>query len=153
MLAHKASNEAKIAAEVIAGHKAGSQSAYIPAVAYTDPELAWVGLTEREARAKGVDLEVSKFPWLASGRALTLGRSEGLSKLIFEKGTRRLIGAGLVGQGASELISELTLALEMDAEVGDLGLTIHPHPTLSETIAFAAERAEGTLVELHDRPR
>jgi dihydrolipoamide dehydrogenase len=153
MLAHKASNEAKIAAEVIAGHKVGSQSAYIPAVAYTDPELAWVGLTEQEARAKGVDLEVSRFPWLASGRALTLGRSEGLTKLIFKKGTRRLIGAGLVGQGASELISELTLALEMDAEVGDLGLTIHPHPTLSETIAFAAERAEGTLVELHDRPR
>lgn len=153
MLAHKASHEAKIAAEVIAGHRVSFQAKCIPAIAYTDPELAWAGMTEREARASGVDVEVSKFPWLASGRALTLGRSEGLTKLVFEKSSRRLLGAGLVGQGASELISELALALEMDADVGDLGLTIHPHPTLSETIAFAAERAEGSLVELHDRPR
>lgn len=153
MLAHKASYEAKVAAEVIAGHKVRFEAKGIPAVAYTDPEVAWAGMTEREARAKGMDIEVSKFPWIASGRALTLARSEGLTKLIYEKGSRRLVGAGIVGQGAGELISELMLGLEMDAEVGDLGLTIHPHPTLSETIAFAAERAQGSLVELHDRPK
>jgi dihydrolipoamide dehydrogenase len=153
MLAHKASHEAKIAAEVIAGHKACHQARCIPSVAYTDPELAWVGVTEKEALAAGLAFEVSKFPWAASGRALTLGRTEGLTKLIYDKESRRLLGAGIAGHGAGELIAELALAIEMDADIGDLGLTVHPHPTLSETVAFAAERAEGSLVELHDRPR
>jgi len=151
MLAHKASHQARIAAEAIMGRSGGSVASSMPVVAYTDPEIAWTGMTEREARAKGHDVAVTKFPWAASGRALTSGCSEGLTKLIFEKESRRLLGAGVVGRGASELVSELTLGLEMDAEIGDLALTIHPHPTLSETIAFAAERAEGTLVELYDR--
>lgn len=150
MLAHKASYEAKIAAEVICGHSVQFDARGIPSVAYTDPEVAWVGLTEREAQAQGVAVEVTRFPWAASGRALTLGRTEGLTKLIFAAGTRRLLGGGIVGVNAGELVAELALGLEMDAEVGDVGLTIHPHPSLSETLAFAAERAEGALVELHD---
>jgi dihydrolipoamide dehydrogenase len=153
MLAHKTSYEAKIAAEVIAGHQVSYQAKSIPSVAYSDPELAWVGITERAARAAGIDFDVSRLPWAASGRALTLGRTEGRTKLIFERGGRRLLGAGIVGQGAGELISELALALELDVDIGDLGLTVHPHPTLSETVAFAAERANGSLVELHDPPK
>lgn len=153
MLAHKASHEAKIAAEVICGHRTAFQARCIPSVAYTDPELAWVGLTERDTRTQGLAVEAARFPWAASGRALTLGRTEGMTKLIFAAGTRRLLGGGIVGANAGELVAELALGLEMDAEVGDLGLTIHPHPSLSETLAFAAERAEGTLVELHDKPR
>lgn len=149
MLAHKASHEGKIAAEVIAGHESSFQARTVPSVAYTDPEIAWMGLTETEARRRKIDYEKAVFPWAASGRALSIGREEGLTKLIFDKASRRIIGAGIVGVGAGELIAEATVAMEMDAEVGDLGLAIHPHPTLSETIAFAAEIAEGSITDLY----
>ena len=149
MLAHKATHEGKVAAEVAAGQKSFFDARVVPAVAYTDPEVAWVGLTEDDAKARGVVYEKGTFPWLASARALTLGRSDGLTKLLFDKSTHRLLGAGLVGTNAGDLIAEAALAIEMGADAGDVGLTIHPHPTLSETIAFSAEAAEGTITDLY----
>ncbi len=149
MLAHKASHEAKIAAEVIAGHKAFFDARTIPSVAYTDPEIAWMGLTETQAKAQGVEFEKAVFPWAASGRALSTGREDGMTKLLFDKTTRRVLGAAIVGVNAGELIAETVLALEMGADAADLCLTIHPHPTLSETVAFAAEIAEGSITDLY----
>jgi dihydrolipoamide dehydrogenase len=149
MLAHKATHEGKVAAEVVAGHKAASDARAIPAVAYTDPEIAWMGLTETEAEVQGIEIEKAAFPWAASGRALSIGADGGMTKLIFEKGSRRLLGAGIVGAHAGELIAEAVLALEMGADAQDIGLTIHPHPTLSETLCFAAEMAEGTIADLY----
>ena len=149
MLAHKATHEGKIAAEVIAGHKAFFDARTIPSVAYTDPEIAWMGLSEAQAKADGIEIDKAVFPWAASGRALATGREEGLTKLLFEKSTRRLVGAGIVGPNAGELIAATVLALEMGAEAGDIGLTIHPHPTLSETVYFAAEIAEGSITDLY----
>jgi dihydrolipoamide dehydrogenase len=148
MLAHKASHEGKVAAEVCAGHDATFDAQTIPSVAYTDPEVAWMGLTETEAKERGIEVEKASFPWAASGRALSLGRDEGLTKLLFEPGTRRLLGAGIVGPNAGELIAETVHALEMGADAEDLSLTVHPHPTLSETVGFAAEMAEGTITDL-----
>ena len=149
MLAHKASHEGKVAAEVIAGVPgAAFDPRAIPSVAYTDPEIAWMGLTETAATAAGVEVEKAVFPWAASGRALSLGRDEGLTKLLFEPGTRRLLGAGMVGVGAGELIAETVHAIELGADAEDLALTIHPHPTLSETVGFAAELAAGTITDL-----
>ena len=148
MLAHKASHEGKVAAEVCAGHDAQFDAQTIPSVAYTDPEVAWMGLTETEAKERGIEVEKASFPWAASGRALSLGRDEGVTKLLFEAGTRRLLGAGIVGPNAGELIAETVLALELGADAEDISLTVHPHPTLSETIGFAAEMAEGTITDL-----
>ncbi len=148
MLAHKAVHEAKVAAEVIAGHKSAFDPMTIPSVAYTDPEVAWMGMTESEAKAQGIDYVKGAFPWAASGRSLSLGRDEGLTKALFDKETGKIIGAGIVGPNAGELIAEAVLALEMGADAEDIGLTIHPHPTLSETLAFAAEMAEGTITDL-----
>jgi dihydrolipoamide dehydrogenase len=148
MLAHKATHEGKVAAEVCAGHDASFDAQTIPSVAYTDPEVAWMGLTETDAKARGIEVEKATFPWAASGRALSLGRDEGATKLLFEPGTRRLLGAGIVGPNAGELIAETVHALEMGADAEDLSLTVHPHPTLSETIGFAAEMAEGTITDL-----
>lgn len=148
MLAHKATHEGKVAAEVIAGHKSVFEPLTIPSVAYTDPEVAWMGLNETEAKAQGIDYVKGAFPWAASGRSLSLGRDEGLTKALFEKSTGRLIGAGIVGPNAGELIAEAVLALEMGADAEDIGLTIHPHPTLSETFGFAAEMAEGSITDL-----
>jgi dihydrolipoamide dehydrogenase len=148
MLAHKATHEAKVAAEVISGLDVTFDAKTIPSVAYTDPEVAWMGLTETEARAEEVQYDKAVFPWGASGRALGLGRDEGLTKLLFEPGTGRLLGAGIVGVGAGDLISETVLALEMGANAEDIALTVHPHPTLSETVAFAAELADGTITDL-----
>jgi dihydrolipoamide dehydrogenase len=149
MLAHKAMHEAKVAAEVIAGHDAAFDPATIPSVAYTDPEVAWMGLTETKAKEDGVEVDVAKFPWAASGRALTMGRPDGLTKLLVDKKSRRVLGAGIVGVNAGELIAELVLALEMGADAEDLALTIHPHPTLSETPGLAAEMAEGVITDLY----
>ena len=149
MLAHKASHEGKLAAEVIAGHKAAFDARTIPSVAYTDPEIAWMGLTETAAKAQGIDVEKAVFPWAASGRARAIGRDEGMTKLLFDKSTRRLLGAAIVGPNAGELIAETVLALEMGADAQDIGLTIHPHPTLSETVFFAAEIAEGSITDLY----
>lgn len=148
MLAHKATHEAKVAAEVIAGHKVEFIANVIPSVAYTDPEIAWVGMTETEAKAKGIDIEKASFPWAASGRALSIARTEGATKLIFDKETHRVIGAGIVGINAGELLAEAVLAIEMGADAHDLGLTIHAHPTLSETVCFAAELKEGTITDM-----
>jgi dihydrolipoamide dehydrogenase len=148
MLAHKAVHEGKIAAEVIAGHKVEFQALVIPSVAYTDPEVAWAGMTETEAKAKGIEIEKGAFPWVASGRALSLGRTEGMTKLIMDKETGQVIGAGIVGSHAGELLAEAVLAIELGATAEDIGLTIHAHPTLSETICFAAEMAEGTITDL-----
>jgi dihydrolipoamide dehydrogenase len=149
MLAHKASHEGKVAAEVIGGVPGAEfDPRTIPSVAYTDPEVAWMGLTETSARASGVEYEKAVFPWAASGRALSLGRDEGMTKLLFEPGRRRLLGAGMVGVGAGELIAETVHALEMGADAEDLALTVHPHPTLTETVGFAAEMAEGTITDL-----
>ena len=153
MLAHKATHEGKVAAEVIAGHKVEFQALTIPSVAYTDPEIAWAGVTEIEAKAKGIEYEKASFPWAASGRALSVGRTEGSTKLIFDKITHRLIGAGIVGVNAGELLAETVLAIEMGADAHDLGLTIHPHPTLSETVCFAAEMKEGTITDLYIKKR
>ncbi|MHB9119222.1 MAG: dihydrolipoyl dehydrogenase [Burkholderiales bacterium] len=153
MLAHKAVHEGKVAAEVIAGHKAAFDARTIPSVAYTDPEIAWMGLTETEAKAQGIDYEKATFPWAASGRALSIGRDEGATKLILDKETRRILGAGIVGTNAGELIAEAVLALEMGADATDIGLTIHPHPTLSETLGFAAELAEGTITDMLPKKR
>jgi len=149
MLAHKAMHEAKVAAEVAAGHRAAFDARAIPSVAYTDPEVAWVGLTETEAKAKGIALEKGTFPWAANGRSLSLGRDEGMTKLLFDPETRRLLGAGIVGTNAGELISELALAIENGCDAADIGLTVHPHPTLSETVAGAADAVEGTLTDLY----
>lgn len=153
MLAHKATHEGKVAAEVIAGHKVEFQALAIPSVAYTDPEVAWAGITETEAKAKGIEIEKASFPWAASGRALSISRSEGATKLIFDKETHRLIGAGIVGTNAGELLAETVLAIEMGADAEDLGLTIHAHPTLSETVCFAAEMKEGTITDLYIKKR
>jgi dihydrolipoamide dehydrogenase len=149
MLAHKATHEGKIAAEVIAGHKAYFDARAIPSVAYTDPEIAWMGLTETQAKAQGIEYEKAVFPWAASGRALATGREDGMTKLLFERNGRRLIGAAMAGVNAGELIAETVLALEMGADAADIGLTVHPHPTLSETVFFAAEIAEGSITDLY----
>ena len=149
MLAHKASYEGKIAAEVIAGQKSVMDIRCIPSVAYTDPEVAWVGLTENECKNQNIDYKKGMFPWSASGRALTIGRNEGLTKLLFDPKTKRVIGGGIVGTNAGDLISEIALAIEMDCDVSDIALTIHPHPTLSETVALAAEVFEGTVTDLY----
>ena len=148
MLAHKASHEGKVAAEVIAGHDVAFDPRSIPSVAYTDPEVAWTGLTETAARAAEAPFEKAVFPWAASGRALALGRSEGFTKLLVEPESRRVLGCGIVGVGAGDLIAEAVHALEMGADAEDLALTIHPHPTLSETVGFAAEIAAGTITDL-----
>ena len=149
MLAHKASHEGKIAAEVAAGHKSAFDARVIPSVAYTDPEVAWVGLTETEATAQGIAFEKSSFPWAASGRALSLGRSEGLTKLLYDKADGRVIGAGITGPSAGDLIAEAALAIELGCDAEDIGLTIHPHPTLSETLAMSAEMHAGTITDLY----
>ncbi len=149
MLAHKATHEGKVAAEVIAGMKSHFEPLTIPSVAYTDPEVAWMGLNETEAKAQGVEYEKGAFPWAASGRALGVDRDEGLTKVLFDKESKRILGAGIVGPNAGELIAEAVLALEMGADAEDIGLTIHPHPTLSETFNFAAEMAEGTITDLY----
>jgi len=149
MLAHKATHEGHVAAEVAAGLKREWVARVIPSVAYTDPEIAWVGVTETEAKAKGMGVEVAKFPWAASGRAIGLGRTEGATKLLFDPETRRVIGGGIVGVHAGELIAEIALAIEMGAEAADIGHTIHPHPTLSESVGLAAEVFEGTITDLY----
>jgi dihydrolipoamide dehydrogenase len=149
MLAHKASHEGKVAAEVAAGEKSHFDARVIPSVAYTDPEVAWVGLSEEAARRDGIEYEKGVFPWAASGRALSLARAEGFTKLLFEPGPGRLLGAGIVGVNAGDLIAEAALAIEMGCDAADVGLTIHPHPTLSETLAFAAEAAQGTITDLY----
>lgn len=149
MLAHKAEHEGKVAAEVAAGHKAGFDALTIPSVAYTDPEVAWMGLTENQAKEQGIAYDKGAFPWAASGRSLSLGRKEGLTKILADKETGRILGAGMVGPNAGELISEAVLALEMGADVEDIGLTVHPHPTLSETFCFAAEAISGTITDLY----
>ncbi len=149
MLAHKASHEGKVAAEVIAGHKSAFDARAIPSVAYTDPEVAWVGLTEAEAREQGIAVEKGVFPWAASGRALAMGREEGMTKLLFDKETGRMLGGAAVGPNAGDLMGEMALAIEMGAEAADIGLTIHPHPTLIETVCMAAEAAEGTITDLY----
>ena len=154
MLAHKATHEGKLAAEVIAGHSHHVWEARtIPSVAYTDPEVAWMGLSEPEAKAKGIEFEKAVFPWAASGRAIGMAREEGLTKILFEKGTKRILGAGIVGINAGELIAETVLALEMGADAEDIGLTIHPHPTLSETVFFGAEIAEGSITDMMPQAR
>ena len=149
MLAHKATHEGKLAAEVIAGHKVGFDDRVIPSVAYTDPEIAWVGLSETEAKEKGVDYGKGVFPWAASGRSLALGRDEGVTKILFDKVTNRIVGAAIVGPNAGDLIAECALAIEMGSDAEDIGLTIHPHPTLSETVAMAAEAFNGTITDLY----
>jgi dihydrolipoamide dehydrogenase len=149
MLAHKATHEAKVAAEVAHGHKSFFDARTIPSVAYTDPEIAWVGLTEIEAKEQGIEYEKAQFPWAASGRALSIGRSEGFTKLLFDPKTDRVLGGAIVGPSAGDLIAEIGLAIEMGADATDIGLTIHPHPTLSETVAFTAEAFEGTLTDLY----
>ncbi|MGY1682751.1 dihydrolipoyl dehydrogenase [Geodermatophilus sp. SYSU D01176] len=149
MLAHKATHEGKVAAEVAAGQSSFFDARVIPSVAYTDPEVAWVGVTENEARAAGVPYGKGVFPWAASGRALSLGRDEGFTKLLFDEASHRVIGAGVVGPSAGELIAELGLAIEMGADAADIGLTVHAHPTLSETVGMAAEAFEGTLTDLY----
>jgi dihydrolipoamide dehydrogenase len=149
MLAHKASHEGKVAAEVAAGQKVAFDARCIPSVAYTDPEIAWVGVTETEAKARGIDYGKGMFPWAASGRSLAINRDEGFTKLLFDKQTHRIIGGGVVGTNAGELMAEIGLAIEMGADAADIGLTVHAHPTLSETVAFSAEAFEGTLTDLY----
>ncbi|MBM0108648.1 dihydrolipoyl dehydrogenase [Steroidobacter sp. S1-65] len=149
MLAHKASHEGKLAAEVAQGEKRYFDARVIPSVAYTDPEIAWVGVTETEAKAKGIPFEKGSFPWSANARSLTLGRDDGMTKVLFDPETHRVIGGGIVGPNAGDLISEIALAIEMNSDAGDLGMTIHPHPTLSETVMFSAEAFEGTLTDLY----
>ncbi|SFI34305.1 dihydrolipoyl dehydrogenase [Nitrosomonas sp. Nm34] len=149
MLAHKATHEGKLAAEVIAGHKVAFDARAIPSVAYTDPEIAWMGLTEIEAKKQGIDYEKAIFPWAASGRAIAMAREEGFTKLLLDKNSRQILGAGIVGTHAGELIAEAVLALEMGVDAQDISLTIHPHPTLSETIFFSAEIAENTITDLY----
>jgi len=149
MLAHKATHEAKVAAEVIAGHKRYFDARAIPSVAYTDPEIAWAGLTETDAKSRGIAYEKAVFPWAASGRSLANGRDEGFTKLLFDPQTHRVVGGGIVGSNAGDLISEVMLAIEMGADAADIGMTVHPHPTLSETVAMAAEAFDGTLTDLY----
>ena len=149
MLAHKATHEGKLAAEVAAGEKKAWVARVIPSVAYTDPEIAWVGVGEAEAKAKGLQVGVGKFPWAASGRAIGLGRTEGFTKLVFDAATHRVIGGGIVGPHAGELISEVALAIEMGCEAADIGHTIHPHPTLAESVSMAAEVFDGTITDLY----
>ena len=149
MLAHKATHEAKVAAEAAAGLKSFFDAQVIPSVAYTDPEVAWVGLTETDAKQRGVLYEKAVFPWAASGRALSIGRDEGFTKLLFDPETHRVIGGGLVGPNAGDLVAEIALAIEMGADAADVGLTIHPHPTLSESVGLAAEAFEGTITDLY----
>ena len=149
MLAHKATHEGHVAAEVASGHKAAFDARVIPSVAYTDPEVAWVGLTETEAKAKGIAYGKAVFPWAASGRSLSLGRDEGLTKTLWDEATQRLIGCGIVGTDAGDLISEAALAIEMGCEAEDIALTVHPHPTLSETFAMSAEAFAGVLTDLY----
>ena len=153
MLAHKAVHQGKVAAEVIAGQRAAFLARVIPSVAYTDPEVAWVGVTEQQAKAQGLAINKVSFPWAASGRALSIGRSEGLTKLIFERASGRLIGAGIVGNNAGELLAEAVLAIEMGADATDLAMSIHAHPTLSETLGLAAEMQEGTITDLYLKQR
>ncbi len=149
MLAHKAVHEGKVAAEVAAGHKSAFDALTIPSVAYTDPEIAWMGLTENQAKQQGVEYDKAAFPWAASGRSLSIGRKEGITKIITDKTSGRILGAGMVGTNAGELIGEAVLALEMGADAEDIGLTIHPHPTLSETFAFAAEMITGSITDIY----
>jgi dihydrolipoamide dehydrogenase len=149
MLAHKATHEGKTAAEVAAGEKSYFDARVIPGVAYTDPEIAWVGVTEIEAKAQKLDYGVGKFPWAASGRALSVARDDGVTKVIVDNATDKIIGCGIVGPNAGELIAEACLAIEMDCNAADISLTVHPHPTLSETVAMAAEAFEGTLTDLY----
>jgi dihydrolipoamide dehydrogenase len=149
MLAHKATHEARLAAEVAAGQKKEWVARVIPTEAYTDPEIARVGVTETEAKAKGLKVGVGKFPWAASGRAIGIGRTEGFTKLVFDEATHRVIGGGIVGVHAGDLIAEIALAIEMGAEAADIGHTIHPHPTLSESVGMAAEVFEGTITDLY----
>jgi len=149
MLAHKATHEGKVAAEVVSGMKSHFDALTIPSVAYTDPEIAWMGLTETEAKENGTAYEKGVFPWAASGRALSMDRSEGLTKVLYDPTTHRILGCGIVGMNAGELIAEAVLALEMGADLEDLALTVHPHPTLSETVNFAAEVAEGTVTDIY----
>jgi dihydrolipoamide dehydrogenase len=148
MLAHKAAHEGKVAAEVIAGHKAAFQPLAIPAVVFTDPEIAWAGLTETQAKKDGVAYEKAVFPWAANGRSLTLGRDEGLTKILFDPASRRVVGVGITGPGAGDLIAEGVLAIEMGADAEDLALTIHPHPTLSETLGMTAEVFDGSVTDI-----
>ena len=149
MLAHKATHEGKVAAEVIAGKKSFFDAKTIPSVAYTDPEIAWMGLTETEAKEQNIEYEKGVFPWAASGRAISIARTEGLTKVLLDPTTKRLLGAGMVGQNAGELLAEAVLALEMGADIEDIALTVHPHPTLSETLNFACEVAEGTCTDIY----
>jgi dihydrolipoamide dehydrogenase len=149
MLAHKAAHEGKVAAEVTAGRPSAFDAKVIPSVAYTDPEVAWVGVTENEAKAAGAHYGKGSFPWAASGRSLSLGRSEGMTKVLFDETNDRIIGCGIVGPSAGDLIAEAALAIEMRSDAADIGLTIHPHPTLSETIGMAAEAFEGTITDLY----
>ncbi|HEY3016437.1 MAG TPA: NAD(P)/FAD-dependent oxidoreductase, partial [Nocardioides sp.] len=149
MLAHKAVHEGKVAAEVAAGKNSYFDAKVIPSVAYTDPEVAWAGVTENEAKAAGVSYGKGVFPWAASGRSLSLGRDEGLTKVLFDHSNDRIIGCGIVGPNAGDLIAEAAVAIEMGADAADIGLTIHPHPTLSETIGMAAEAFEGTITDLY----
>jgi len=149
MLAHKATHEGKVAAEVVSGMKSYFDAKTIPSVAYTDPEVAWMGLTETAAKEHGIDFKKASFPWAASGRSLSMGRNEGVTKILFDPDTKRLLGAGMVGPNAGELIAEAVLALEMGADLEDIALTVHPHPTLSETFNFAAEVAEGTVTDIY----
>ncbi len=149
MLAHKATHEGKVAAEVAAGHKVAFDARVIPSVAYTDPEVAWAGLTETEAQAQGIEVGKGVFPWAASGRSLSLGRNDGLTKLLFDTDDGRVVGAGIVGPNAGDLIAEVALAIEMGCDAEDIGLTVHPHPTLSETVAMAAEAYSGTITDLY----
>ena len=149
MLAHKAVHEAHVAAEAAAGEKSWFDARVIPSVAFTDPELAWVGVTEEEAKAQGIKYGKAAFPWAASGRSLSLGRDEGITKLIFDQQTQRIIGGGIVGPNAGDLIAEVALAIEMGCNAEDIGKTIHPHPTLSETVGMAAEVFAGTITDLY----
>jgi dihydrolipoamide dehydrogenase len=149
MLAHKATHEGKVAAEAAAGQNSYFDAKVIPSVAYTDPEVAWVGLTETDAKASGAAYGKAVFPWAASGRSLSLGRDEGMTKVLFDETTDRILGCGIVGPNAGDLIAEAGLAIEMGADAADIGLTIHPHPTLSETFGMAAEAFEGTITDLY----
>ena len=149
MLAHKATHEGKVAAEVCAGEKSAFDARVIPSVAYTDPEIAWVGVTESEAKQQGLEYGVGKFPYSASGRALGVDRPEGFTKLLFDRATRRIVGAGITGPNAGDLIAECALAIAMGAEAAAIGLTVHPHPTLAETVGMAAEVFEGTITDLY----
>ncbi len=149
MLAHKATHEGKVAAEAICGMKSFFDAKTIPSVAYTDPEIAWMGLTETDAKAQNIKYEKGVFPWAASGRALSIGRTEGMTKVLVDPDTKRILGAGMVGVNAGELIAEAVLALEMGADVEDIALAVHPHPTLSETLNFACEVAEGTCTDIY----